>query len=118
MIRTTARRGGTGTRIVRTAAGEEELTGEGEEEEIVTLAEEKVPLADETDDIEDTQEKETEEVTDIEEEEVPLAPAEQEHGKMSWWWLLIVAICGATGYEMYRRHQKKLEQEEASNSHR
>ena len=118
VIRTTARRGGAGTRIVRTAAGEEELTGEGEEEEIVTLAEEKVPLADETDDIEDTQEKETEEFTDIEEEEVPLAPAEQEQGKMSWWWLLIVAICGATGYEMYRRHQKKLEQEEASNSHR
>ena len=27
--------------------------------------------------------------------------------KMSWWWLLIVALLGATGYEMYRKHQAK-----------
>lgn len=32
-------------------------------------------------------------------------------GQMSWWWLLIVALFGATGAEMYRRHQKKQREE-------
>lgn len=43
--------------------------------------------------------------TTIEDGETPLAAAPVE--KMSWWWLLIVALLGATGYEMYRKHQAK-----------
>jgi hypothetical protein len=33
--------------------------------------------------------------------------------KISWWWLLIIAVLGATGQEMYRKH---LEKEESKNS--
>ena len=35
----------------------------------------------------------------------------EERAKMSWW-LLIIAIFGATGYAGYRNHQKKLEGED------
>lgn len=53
--------------------------------------------------------EETKEAVNIEEEAVPLADVavEDEHAKMSWWWLLIVMILGATGYEMYRKHNEK-----------
>lgn len=44
----------------------------------------------------------------IEDEATPLAaiPAE-EKANMSWWWLLIIAVLGATGYEMYKKHNEK-----------
>ena len=29
---------------------------------------------------------------------------------LAWWWLLIVALLGATGYKMYKDHQKKKEE--------
>lgn len=38
---------------------------------------------------------------------IPLAGPVAEMGQMSWWWLLIIAVLGVTGEEMYRRHQKK-----------
>lgn len=46
----------------------------------------------------------------IEDEETPLAAGSGADGKMSWWWLLIVALLGATGYKMYKDHQKKKEE--------
>ena len=46
----------------------------------------------------------------IEDEETPLAPGAEEKANMSWWWLLIVALLGATGYKMYKDHQKKKEE--------
>lgn len=49
----------------------------------------------------------------IDNEEVPLADIEAEQNHMSWWWLLIVLLLGATGAEMYRIHQKKLEESDA-----
>ncbi|MBP5298622.1 MAG: hypothetical protein J6Z09_05700 [Lachnospiraceae bacterium] len=36
----------------------------------------------------------------------PLASIPEE-AQMSWWWLLIVLVLGATGAEMYRRHMAK-----------
>ena len=38
---------------------------------------------------------------------IPLAGPVAEMGQMSWWWLLLIAVLGVTGEEMYRRHQKK-----------
>jgi len=46
----------------------------------------------------------------IEDEETPLAAGADADAKMSWWWLLIVALLGATGYKMYKDHQKKKEE--------
>lgn len=53
--------------------------------------------------------EETKEAVNIEEEAVPLADVSvaDEQAKMSWWWLLIVLVLGATGYEMYRKHNEK-----------
>lgn len=104
----TLARGGAGNGVVQADAGEEELTAESEEEEVITVADEEVPLASvdlEADD---------EDSLIVADEEVPLTylELEEEKNQMSWWWLLIIAICGATGYEMYRRHKKNLQQEE------
>ena len=58
------------------------------------------------------EEKET--PVEIADEETALAPTipAEEKAKMSWWWLLIIAICGATGYTWYRNRQKKVEGED------
>lgn len=48
------------------------------------------------------------EVISINDAETPLGIVDEDEKKaMSWWWLLIVAAMGVTGYEMYRRHSKK-----------
>jgi len=66
----------------------------GEGEVIVAGAEEEVEPA----------------IVAIEDEETPLAAGVSADGKMSWWWLLIIALLGATGYKMYKDHQKKKEE--------
>lgn len=50
-----------------------------------------------------------EETVNIADEAAPLADVavESEHAKMSWWWWLIILILGATGYEMYKKHNEK-----------
>lgn len=55
-----------------------------------------------------------EEVVEIVDEETALAPTipAEERAKTSWWWLLIIAICGATSYVWYRNHQKRFESED------
>ena len=55
-----------------------------------------------------------EEVVEIADEETALAPTipAEERAKTSWWWLLIIAICGATSYVWYRNHQKRFENED------
>lgn len=50
----------------------------------------------------------------IEDEETPLAAGVGADAKMSWWWLLIVALFGAAGYKMYKDHQKKKEETQES----
>jgi|GEM_PF-2569503 len=47
------------------------------------------------------------EVTAINEGKAPLAYAPINEESMSWWWWLIVALLGATGYAMYKKHQEK-----------
>ena len=61
--------------------------------------------------------EETKEAVNIEEEAVPLADVavESEHAKMSWWWLIIL-ILGATGYEMYKKHNEKKLKAQAENA--
>lgn len=82
---------------------------------VVQIADEAAPLAEAAP--ANTQEtvqagsdkEETKEAVNIEEEAVPLADVavESEHAKMSWWWWLIILILGATGYEMYKKHNEK-----------
>ena len=37
-----------------------------------------------------------------------------ENNEASWWWILVIALLGATGTEMYIRHKEKTEQERKS----
>ena len=84
-----------------------------EEQNLVTIDDNQVPLASGTENVsvEEPKADAEKELVTIEEEEVPLAamPTEEEKATMSWWWLLIVAAMGATGYKLYRDHQKKKE---------
>lgn len=76
-----------------------------EEAEVVEIPEEETPLAEAPEEADDS-----EEFITISDEEAPLAVyIENEKQNMNLWWLLIVAVLGATGYEMYRKNQKKKE---------
>lgn len=61
--------------------------------------------------IEDANTPLTSNIVDIAEDTTPLAPsmdkAEDNILKTSWWWLLIIAVLGATGVEMYIKHDQK-----------
>ena len=70
---------------------------------IVNIDDEETALAASVDDVDDTAN-----VVEIGDEETPLA-ATVDNETMSWWWLLLIALLGATGYEMYRKHQQKKE---------
>ena len=68
----------------------------------VTIADEETPLAADG----------AQESTTIGDEETPLAAEagavkNMQQEKMSWWGLLIIALLGVTGEEMYRRNKKK-----------
>ena len=90
---------------------------------VVQIADEAAPLAEAAP--ANTQEtvqagsdkEETKEAVNIEEEAVPLADVavESDHAKMSWWWLIIL-ILGATGYEMYKKHNEKKLKAQAENA--
>lgn len=116
-------------------AGDTEEGGAGEAATVVTpvalaaapvvqIADEAAPLAEAAP--ANTQEtvqagsdkEETKEAVNIEEEAVPLADVavESEHAKMSWWWWLIILILGATGYEMYKKHNEKKLKAQAENA--
>lgn len=107
VVRTVAGNGA-GVDVLQADAGDEDA-GDGEEADTVQLEDGEVPLA--AIDA-DGEEGEGAEQT-IEDEELPLAitDLETEQSKMSWWWLLIIAVLGATGAEMYRRHRKNMEEE-------
>lgn len=91
---------------------------------VVQIADEAAPLAETAP--ANTQEtvqagsdkEETKEAVNIEEEAVPLADVavESEQAKMSWWWWLIILILGATGYEMYKKHNEKKLKAQAENA--
>lgn len=96
---------GAGNAAAGNAAGNAAAGNQG----VVTIEDEATPLAASIDDQDATDTKKIKEdaqTVTIEDEASPLdASIDQE--KMSWWWLLIVMILGATGYEMYRKHQEK-----------
>ena len=86
---------------------------------VVEIEDEETPLAGGIGDAEggegevivaEAEEAEEPAIVAIEDEETPLAAGVSADGKMSWWWLLIVALLGATGYKMYKDHQKKKEE--------
>lgn len=83
---------------------------------LVAVADEEVPLGADLSQMmgEDEQEKKDEQITltELEEEAVPLANTVLPKESMSWWWLLIVALLGATGYKMYEKYQEKKELKE------
>lgn len=81
-------------------AGDNANAGDGG---IVNIDDEETALAASVDDVDDTAN-----VVEIGDEETPLA-ASVDNETMSWWWLLLIALLGATGYEMYRKHQQKKE---------
>ena len=88
---------------------------------VTQIADEAAPLAANVE--EDTQKTaeeapKAEEAVNIAEEAVPLADVavESEQAKMSWWWWLIILILGATGYEMYKKHNEKKLKAQAENA--
>ena len=88
---------------------------------VTQIADEVAPLAANVE--EDTQKTaeeapKAEETVNIADEAVPLADVavESEHAKMSWWWWLIILILGATGYEMYKKHNEKKLKAQAENA--
>lgn len=91
---------------------------------VVQIADEAAPLAEAAP--ANTQEtvqagsdkEETKEAVNIADEAVPLADVavESEQAKMSWWWWLIILILGATGYEMYKKHNEKKLKAQAENA--
>lgn len=91
---------------------------------VVQIADEAAPLADAAPaNAQETvqagsDKEESKEAVNIEEEAVPLADVavESEHAKMSWWWWLIILILGATGYEMYKKHNEKKLKAQAENA--
>lgn len=89
--------------------------------EVVEIEEEVTPLApavEENKQEETKAEPESQETIQLDDEATPLANiiVEDEQTKMSWWWLLIVALLGATGYEMYKKHNEKKQKVQAENA--
>lgn len=88
---------------------------------VVQIADEAAPLAA---NVEESTRKtveeapKAEEAVNIADEAVPLADVAvaDEQAKMSWWWLLIVLVLGATGYEMYKKHNEKKLKVQAENA--
>ena len=66
----------------------------------------------------EVKEPEAAETVKISDEAAPLADVavESEQAKMSWWWWLIILILGATGYEMYKKHNEKKLKAQAENT--
>ena len=85
---------------------------------VVQIADEAAPLAEAAPaNTQETVQAGSDKEENIEEEAVPLADVavESEHAKMSWWWLIIL-ILGATGYEMYKKHNEKKLKAQAENA--
>ena len=66
----------------------------------------------------EVKEPEAAETVKISDEAAPLADVavESEQAMMSWWWWLIILILGATGYEMYKKHNEKKLKAQAENA--
>lgn len=105
---------------------------------VVTIPTAAVPLAGpgavEDTALADAGEDETAGLTTLEDEVTPLAAPEEKAiavnpedfamllatpaagmGQMSWWWMLIIALLGVTGEEMYRKNRKKRKEADIEN---
>ncbi len=99
-----------------TASAGETPEGAAESENLVSVEEGAVPLAEVGKNNKDNtstinNKKTTRTVSD---EKVPLADIETEDSRASWLWILLIALLGATGTELYIRHKEKTEQERKS----
>lgn len=97
----------------------EEVVDDEEAENVNDVEEAEEDIEEENnDDVVEIEDEETalaDKVVEIEDEEAALADGKGLAEKMSWWWLLIIIVLGATGREMYKRHQeKKLAKAEAA----
>lgn len=111
LVATVGNNVGAATGNLQGAGAADEEDGDGELEIIL---DEEIPLADaDLEDADDSASDTETALVAVDEEEVPLADLEVEKTRMSWWWLLIIALLGVTGEEMYRRHKKKMEEENA-----
>ncbi|MGN0403524.1 MAG: hypothetical protein ACI4HQ_14870 [Acetatifactor sp.] len=94
----------------------------GDEGDTIEIEEEETPLAPGVDEEIETVDNEVKNVADNQEaeelisigdESTALAGSveemEEAKSRMNWWWLLIVAVLGAAGYEMYRKYEQKKE---------
>lgn len=110
---------------VEDAEAEQVVVDEVEDEVVEDEEAENVEEVEEVEDVEEENNDDVVEIEDeepalsdtveIEDEETALADGKGLAEKMSWWWLLIVIVLGATGREMYKRHQeKKLAKAEAA----
>ena len=110
-----------GTGYVYTVGGQRTYTapagetpeGAAAPENLVSVEEGAVPLAEVGKNNKDNtstinNKKTTRTVSD---EKVPLADIETEDSRASWLWILLIALLGATGTELYIRHKEKTEQE-------
>lgn len=84
--------------------------GAGEDEEIATPS----PIEEAMEVAAETKEAGTQEVVNLEEEELAGAASADVADKagMNLWWLLVVALFGATGKAMYERHKEKVRAKE------
>lgn len=92
--------------VVAAAVGDNSADTPGD---LQAVSDQSVPLADiSADDTDNSNEADmSENLVNVSDEGVPLSNTEIEQQNMSWWWLLLVVLLGATGTEMYRRHQKQ-----------
>ncbi len=79
------------------------------EEPGVEIVDEPTPLAPSVEEVVEEKEPVAQETITIEDEQAPLADivVDETKSPISWWWLLVIAVLGASGYEMYRRHNQK-----------
>lgn len=81
-------------------------------DELVNVQDEAVPLA-QVDADNKKKTNSTKTTRKVSDEKVPLADVETEKNKISWWWILVIALLGATGTELYIRHKDKEEEKKA-----
>lgn len=95
-----------GVRIDEMVAGDEEVAPA---DELVASSDEKVKTP-----------KASKKAVKLEKDEVPLASAPEALAKenMNWWWLLLIALLGATGVTMYEKHKKKVAKAEAKKNNK
>ena len=100
--------GGAGTAGIGGTAG----TAAADADELRTVEDEDVPLADLNAGESAQHADSSEELQSIADEEVPLSDMKENQMKMSWWWWLLILVSGAAGTKMYIDHKRNLDKAE------